>query len=169
MQKAAPADLRRYTPEIIMELYWTCKKFEEISGEEMHEILATRQSVFIVEQKCAYQDADELDRCSWHLLGQSMGGSIAAYGRVNFPGSRYREPSFGRILTIKDARGFGVGREVVRRCLELCKRQYPELDVRISSQTYLMDFYSDFGFQEVGEPYDDEGVEHIDMVMNAIH
>ena len=150
-----------------MELFWTYKKFEDISGEEMHEILATRQSVFIVEQKCVYQDADELDRGSWHLLGRSVDGTIIAYGRVNFPGSRHREPSLGRILTSKDARGLGAGREVVRRCLELCKRQYPELNIRISAQIYLIDFYSDFGFQEVGEPYDDEGVEHIDMVMNV--
>ena len=150
-----------------MELFWTYKKFEDISGEEMHEILATRQSVFIVEQKCVYQDADELDRGSWHLLGRSVDGIIIAYGRVNFPGSRHREPSLGRILTSKDARGLGAGREVVRRCLELCKRQYPELNIRISAQIYLIDFYSDFGFQEVGEPYDDEGVEHIDMVMNV--
>lgn len=154
-----------YNKKTIMELSWVCKNFEEISGEEMHEILSIRQNVFIVEQKCVYQDADELDRCSWHLLGRSVDGTIVAYGRVNFPGSRYREPSFGRILTSKDVRGLGVGREVVRRCIELCKRQYPELDIRISAQTYLVDFYSDFGFEEVGEPYDDEGVEHIDMVM----
>lgn len=150
-----------------MELFWTYKKFEEISGEEMHEILATRQSVFIVEQKCVYQDADELDRRSWHLSGRSVDGTIIAYGRVNFPGSRHPEPSLGRILTSEDARGSGAGREVVRRCLELCKRQYPQLNIRISAQIYLIDFYSDFGFQEVGEPYDDEGVEHIDMVMNV--
>ena len=152
-----------------MKLNWSYKKFEEISGKEMHEILTVRQSVFIVEQNCVYQDADELDIRSWHLLGRTIEGNIAAYGRVNFPGSRYREPSLGRILTIKDVRGYGAGREVVQRCLELCKRHYPELNVRISAQTYLFNFYRDFGFQEVGEPYDDEGIEHIDMVMNVIH
>ena len=150
-----------------MEIFWTCKKFEELSGEEMHDILAIRQNVFIVEQKCIYQDADELDKNSWHLLGRISDGEIAAYGRVNFPGSRYREPSFGRILTSRDARGSGIGREVVRRCLALCKRLYPDRDIRISAQTYLIDFYNDVGFKEVGETYDDEGIEHIDMVLQG--
>jgi ElaA protein len=148
-----------------MKIHWKCKRFEDIPGDEMHAILALRQQVFIVEQKCVYQDADALDTCSWHLLGRGMDGGIAAYGRVNVPGSRYRQPSFGRILTRRDVRGLGVGREVVRRCLEICQNHYPDLGVRISAQTYLIKFYRDFGFRKIGEPYDDEGVEHIDMVL----
>ena len=133
----------------------------------MYEILAVRQNVFIVEQECAYQDADELDRSSWHLLGRKMDGTVSAYGRITFPGSRYKEPSLGRILTLKETRGAVAGREVVRCCLKLCKKQYPKQDIRISAQTYLTDFYSDFGFQEVSEPYDDEGIEHIDMIFRT--
>ena len=149
-----------------MKLSWRWKKFEAITGEEMHEILAIRQQVFIVEQKCLYQDADELDRSSWHLLGRRVdNGKITAYGRVNFPGSRYKEPSFGRILTSADARGLGIGREVVRHCLALCQKQYPESDIRISAQVYLINFYREVGFETVGEPYDDDGVAHIDMMM----
>ncbi len=87
---------------------------------------------------CRHQDADELDKNSWHLLGCKMDGTVS-----------------------------GAGREVVRRCLELCKKQYPKQDIRISAQTYLTDFYRDFGFQAVSEPYDDEGIEHVDMILRT--
>ena len=150
-----------------MTLLWTCKKFKEISGGEMHEVLAARQRVFIVEQQCVYQDADEWDKSAWHLMGRRITGDLVAYGRVNFPGSRYPEPSLGRIFTARDVRRSGAGREVVQRCLTLCRRYYPERNVRISAQTYLIKFYGDFGFQTIGKPYDDEGIEHIDMILNV--
>ena len=38
--------------------------FAELSGEELYELLSLRQRVFIVEQRCAYLDADGLDRFS---------------------------------------------------------------------------------------------------------
>lgn len=51
----------------------------------MHEILAIRQSVFVLEQQCFYLDADEFDPCSWHLVGRDNAGAIATYARLCFP------------------------------------------------------------------------------------
>jgi len=148
-----------------MEMSWTWKRFEEISGAEMHEILSERQKVFIVEQKCLYQDADKLDCQSWHLVGRDREGMLVAYARINFPGARYKEPSFGRIFTSQANRTIGLGRQIIQHCIEKCKIEYPDMTIRISAQTYLMDFYKGFCFEIAGQPYDDEGVEHIDMVL----
>ena len=148
-----------------MEIYWTWKQFEEISGTEMHEILSERQKVFVVEQKCVYQDADKLDSQSWHLVGRDSEEILAAYARINFPGAKYKEPSFGRILTSQANRAIGLGRQIIQHCIEKCEIEYPDMTIRISAQTYLIGFYKEFCFEIVGQPYDDEGVEHIDMVL----
>lgn len=149
----------------IMKKCWTWKQFEDISGREMHEILFERQKVFVVEQKCAYQDADEWDSRSWHLTGRNKIGKLVAYARITFPGSKYKEPSFGRILTVQGHRTVGLGRQVIRHCIEKCNLEYPGMLIHIAAQTYLEKFYKDFGFKIVGQPYDDEGVEHINMVL----
>ncbi len=150
-----------------MELLWSWKKFEEISGEEMHEMLALRQVVFVVEQDCVYLDADELDKLSFHLFGRNERGNLLAYARLNFRDTRYKEPSFGRILTSEKIRGSGIGKKLLEHCIEKSKDEYPELGIRISAQYYLKKFYHDFGFKTVGAPYDEDGIEHVEMILKS--
>lgn len=130
-------------------------------------MLSLRQNVFVVEQKCTYLDADELDKQSWHLWGRGDDGQLVAYARLNFPNTRYSEPSFGRVLTTKEIRGIGAGRKIVEACIWKSIQEYPSSNIRISAQIYLTKFYEEFGFMSVGNPYDDEGIEHIDMVLDT--
>lgn len=132
----------------------------------MHDILSLRQKVFVVEQQCAYLDADDLDQQSWHLLGWGKDGQLVAYGRLNFPNTRYSEPSFGRILTAKEIRRTGAGRKTVENCIQKSKQEYPSLNIRISAQAYLIQFYQEFGFTRLGAAYDDDGIEHVDMILH---
>lgn len=154
-------------PHKLMKVDWFWQQFSDISGEEMHEMLSLRQQVFIVEQECIYLDADELDKQSWHLLGRQNDGRLVAYARLNFPNTRYTEPSFGRVLTAKEIRGIGAGRRIVEACIQKSLQEYPSLNIRISAQTYLTKFYAEFGFTSVGDPYDDEGIEHVDMILET--
>ncbi len=149
-----------------MEVYFSWQRFSDISGEEMHEVLSLRQIVFVVEQNCAYLDADEWDKQSWHLLVRGVDGRLVAYGRLNFPNTRYLEPSFGRVLTTKDIRGIGAGQRIVEACIQKSIEEYPGLNIRISAQARLTKFYQKFGFIPVGDAYDDGGIEHIDMVLD---
>lgn len=43
------------------------KHFSELSAEELFEIYKLHVSVFVVEQKCPYQEVDDADRASYHL------------------------------------------------------------------------------------------------------
>ena len=149
-----------------MEINWSWQKFTDISGEEMHEMLSVRQNVFIAEQKSAYLDADHLDQQSWHLLGREDDGRLVAYARLNFPNTRYQEPSFGRVLTTKKIRGIGVGQKIVEACIKKSIQEYPGFNIRISAQAHLINFYETFGFISIGDPYEDEGIEHVDMVLD---
>ncbi len=148
-----------------LKIDWTWRCFDDISAAAVYEMLAVRQQVFVVEQACLYLDADGLDSQAWHLFGYDSSGRLVAYARLLPPQTRYEEPSIGRVLVGKAARGVGLGRELISRCLKKCETQYSQQSVRISAQVYLTAFYQSFGFESFGEPYDDGGIAHIGMLL----
>ncbi len=147
---------------------WKWHRFSELSGEEMHDLLSARQEVFIVEQNCPYLDADALDKTAWHLIGRRKEGEIAAYVRLNPPGTRYKEPSIGRVLTRQSDRERGLARKAVAMAISKCSEAFPQMAIRISAQTYLTRFYAKFGFEVSGKPYDEDGIEHVVMVKAGV-
>lgn len=149
-------------------LEWKWKTFEALSVDELYEILKARQDVFGVEQNCVYQDADDLDRYSWHLFAQSTEDvtpvKVEAYLRVVRPTYKYDEPSIGRVLTSALFRGKGTGKLLMEKGVALVEAEYPGRPIRISAQQYLQAFYSNFGFKTVSEPYLEDGIPHIEML-----
>ncbi|MFI2810655.1 MULTISPECIES: GNAT family N-acetyltransferase [Microbulbifer] len=146
---------------------WQWARLEGLDNRQLYEILRVRQEVFTVEQDCAYQDADGRDWDSWHLCGwdtRTPEPHLLAYLRVVDPGKKYREPAIGRVLTALSARGTGLGRELVRRAVLLSDDVHPGAAIRISAQLHLAGFYRDFGFEQVSEPYDEDGIPHIEML-----
>lgn len=140
---------------------------KDLAAGDMHDILAARQNVFVVEQCCVYQDADDWDRVAWHLTGRSPSGQIMAYLRVCPPGSRYLEPSIGRLLTVKPMRGGQLASRALKMAIARCAASYPGHSIRIAAQAYLVEYYHRFGFRTTGSPYDEDGIAHIDMVRAA--
>ena len=53
-------------------ILWQCKKFDELSVEELYKILQLRNEVFVVEQNCPYQDCDGKDALSYHFAVGEM-------------------------------------------------------------------------------------------------
>lgn len=146
---------------------WQWLRFSELSADQLYEILRVRQKVFTVEQDCAYQDADGKDRYARHLAAwraNTDSPQLLAYLRVVIPGVKYAEPSIGRVLTAKSARGTGLGRELMRRAIAHTQAEFPGRAIRISAQEYLQRFYREFGFEQVSEPYDEDGIPHIEML-----
>jgi ElaA protein len=150
---------------VAMHINWAWKRFEELTVFELHEILAARQAVFVVEQACPYQDADALDKDAWHLIGRDYNYHMVAYARITFPGTRSAEPSIGRVLTIKTARGMGLARLTMQEAIAKARQKYPGHNILISAQTYLQNFYRSMGFETTGESYDEDGIEHVDMML----
>ena len=138
--------------------------FGELSGDDLYEILSLRQRVFVVEQHCAYQDADGLDRFSYHLRGHSHAGELTAYLRLIPPGGRSTGPSIGRVLTAPGARRAGIGRKLMLEGIRRSSEVYPGTSLTVSAQTYLEGFYASLGFIRTGTPHDEYGIEHVVMV-----
>ena len=62
-----------------MELF--VKHFSELTAQELYEIYRLRVSVFVVEQKCCYQEVDDADKDAYHVWLRDEDG-IEAYARV---------------------------------------------------------------------------------------
>jgi ElaA protein len=150
-------------------LTWTLRPYEELSVDELYELLEIRQRVFVVEQKCPYLDADGRDKDSWHLFGRSHGMELTAYLRIVAPGRRFPEPSIGRVLTHPDRRGRGHGKVLMHEGIRCCQGLFPGMPIRISAQAYLQRFYADLGFEldREGDPYEEDGIPHVEMVYPA--
>ena len=147
-------------------LLWTWKRFEALSLDELYDALALRCRVFVLEQG-AYLDPDGLDRVSWHLLGRDEQGVLHAYLRVVDPGAKFLEPSMGRVITSPEVRGTGAGRLLVAEGVRRIDEAWPGQANRISAQHHLSKFYRGFGFEEVGEPYGEDGIPHVQMLRSA--
>jgi ElaA protein len=147
-------------------LQWHWCRFDALSLFDLQAIYRARQTVFSVEQECAYLDVDGFDEASFHLAAWAPDRSMPqAYARVVHPGQKYAEPSIGRVITISAARGTGLGRELVRRAIVHCHEAFPGQGIRISAQTRLEAFYAGFGFEAVGEPYLEDGIPHTEMLL----
>ncbi len=146
---------------------WQWSAFGELSVADLYEVLQQRQDVFILEQTCFYNDFDGLDQDAHHLLGwRRIDGKrqLAAYLRVLAPGAKYTEMSIGRVLTSRAARGSGIGRELLEQGIAHAERLHPGHRIRIGAQRYLERFYTGFGFVTFSEPYDEDGISHVDML-----
>ena len=144
---------------------WIEKHFLQLTANELYDAMNLRQEVFLLEQKASYLDADNVDQLSFHLLAYRE-KSLQGYSRVVPPGVKYREPSIGRIVLRQDSRGTGFSKKLVDKTVNKSKEFYPNFGIRISAQYPLISFYRSFGFKEVGETYDEDGIPHIEMVLD---
>lgn len=142
---------------------WIFKTFDGLSTRELFDLLRLRCEVFIVEQNCPYPDPDKKDLESWHMLVYEGSEAVATLRLVK-PGISYKEASIGRVCTSSSQRRTGLGRELMKQCLQESEK-IGWLDIRISAQHYLEKFYSDFGFVSVSDPYMEDNIPHIEMLL----
>jgi ElaA protein len=148
-------------------LFWQWSRFSELSPEDLYAALQLREAVFIVEQQCPYNDADGRDPHAWHLLGwsgQKSGKDLVAYARIFEPGVRYTEASIGRVVSAPRVRGTGLGKALMAEALRRVENLAPGQAVKIAAQRRLEKFYLELGFRTISEPYEEDGITHVDML-----
>ncbi len=142
---------------------WHDREFAELGVRELYAITALRERVFVVEQQCAYLDADGVDPQCRHLWAEDEARTIHAYCRLVPAGVKFAEVSIGRVITAPEARGIGLGRELMQRALAAVGA----VPVRIGAQAHLERFYGELGFVRASAPYDEDGIPHIEMLRGA--
>lgn len=138
------------------------KRFEELSVEELYDILKIRVEVFVVEQQCIYQELDEKDKQSYHVFYKEN-SKIRAYLRVIDKGVSFDEVSIGRVISVK--RRCGIGSKLLAQGIKVAKERMNATSIRIEAQTYARKLYEKQGFIQVSEEFLEDGIPHIEMLL----
>lgn len=138
------------------------KKYEELTADELYEILKARINVFVVEQSCPYPDLDDKDKGAYHVWLKEN-GTIKAYLRVLDAGVSYREASIGRVLTTERKKGYGD--LIFSKGIEIARERFNADRIKIGAQLYAKGFYERFGFRQVSDKYLEDGIYHIEMIL----
>lgn len=138
------------------------KPFEELSLTELYDILRIRQEVFFLEQKVDCEDLDGIDSLCVHMW-EEQSGEITGYLRIIPAGLVYEQASIGRVLTKAAYRHRGISRRMMKAAIEYISSQWGTGQITISAQSYLKDYYSEFGFVVVSGEYPDGGIPHYKM------
>ena len=149
-----------------MDIQWQCKPFNELSPHQLYKILQLRNAVFVVEQNCVFQDADDKDEAAWHLCGW-QDDILVAYARLLPAGIDYPEISIGRVVTNSEHRKNGIGKVLLQNAIESCFLIFGRQNIKIGAQLYLKKFYESFEFKQVSTTYIEDGIEHIKMLLSA--
>lgn len=153
---------------INQDITWNWYEFEKLSAGLLYQILKLRAEVFVVEQNCSYQDLDGKDQVALHLCGckENNGTSaLIASARLFLPNEHNAILSFGRVLVSPQYRGLGYGELLISQIVNFLNASpYQDQPIVISAQYYLIRFYQKFGFEVQGEPYNEDGIKHIEMI-----
>ncbi len=146
-------------------LHWETRAFADLTASELYDVLALRQLVFVVEQKCVYNDCDGKDRDALHVMGRDDAGRLMAYARLLPAGTSFAEPAIGRVVTHRDARRTGAGRGLMTVAIAQVHSAFGPGPIRIGAQRYLTRFYESLGFRVAGPEYDEDGIPHVEMLL----
>jgi len=136
-------------------------RFYEFDLATLYDVLALRNQVFIVEQKCPYPDLDYLDQLAWHMLVHDD-NKLIAYARILSKDNQ--TVSFGRLITATQYRGKKLGKQLMEKVLSFIENNYHGQDISITAQSYLINFYQRYGFKPLGAAFDLDGISHTTMV-----
>ena len=147
-----------------MNIDWICKHHNDLGKEQLYAVLELRSQVFVVEQKCAYQDVDgqDLSGDTLHLMGW-QDDQLVAYARLLDPESQGGDVVIGRVIIAPQARDQKLGHALISKALENAEEYWSGQPIFMSAQTHLQNFYAQHGFRAEGDTFLEDGIPHIGM------
>jgi len=139
------------------------KEFIDLSIYELYSILKLRQEVFIVEQKCNYLDCDDFDLNAIHISARKD-LNLIGYLRVIKPNIISKNAVLGRILVNIKNRKNSIGKKIILHSIKLIEDEFPNTNIEMSAQSYLIKYYKKFGFETYGNEYLEDNIPHIKMI-----
>lgn len=129
--------------------------------ENLDKVFAIRRKVFVEEQECPPGLEWEYEEESKHFL--------ATVNLVPAGACRWRQTDKGykleRFAVLKEFRGKGVGQQLVRTVLSdlPANADYIYLHAQVSA----VGLYEKFGFEKIGEQFEEAGIRHYKMVLKS--
>ena len=145
-------------------LRWVTKTFNELNANELYSLLRLRSEVFVVEQNCIFLDMDNNDQKAFHTIG-FIGEEVVATTRLfdkNIMYDGYQ--SIGRVVGSPKHRGLGIGKALMQYSIQECERLFGKGPIKIGAQLYLKKFYNEQGFEQSGDVYLEDEIDHIPMI-----
>lgn len=122
-----------------------------------------RQEVFVQEQGIpAEMEWDEADATALHAVACNRLGQPLATGRLLQPAPGVGQ--IGRMAVHRVLRGAGLGRAILQALVEAA-RERGDREIVLHAQRSAEGFYRGLGFAPRGEPFDEVGIPHVEMVL----
>ncbi|HJE86803.1 MAG TPA: GNAT family N-acetyltransferase [Levilactobacillus hammesii] len=139
---------------------WQSLTYNDLTKDNLYDLAYERIRTFVQEQNRPYQEIDAVDKRATHILGYQA-GRLVAYARVFMDGDH---ATFGRVLTVAEVRGQGVGRQLMTQITAELARHFAGQRVVIEAQVDKQHFYEKFKYATEGEPFIFNHTPHIRMV-----
>jgi len=152
--------MRKKAPKIL----WTILHFNDLSTQQLFDLLKLRTEVFVVEQNCPYQEVDDKDLSAYHVMGYSNKKELIAIARILPKGISYPEISIGRVAVKQSYRNIGLAHELNERSIRFIENRLLATSIRLSAQSHLQSFYEKHRFKVVSEEYLEDGIPHVEML-----
>lgn len=136
------------------------KRFDQLSTHELYQILKLRVDVFVVEQKCPYEEIDNLDYHAIHVYFKEA-DEIIAYLRILDKGVESEDVAIGRVISAK--RRCGIGSKLLSEGIKVAKENFKAEKIYIEAQSYARKFYENLGFKQISEEFLLDDIPHIKM------
>jgi len=126
--------------------------------QELQQVREIRKKVFIVEQNVPEDvEIDQYENSSHHIIALLDDKFIGT--------ARWRKTENGmkleRFAVLKEKRGLGIGKELVRFILKQIKK---ESVIYLHAQDHVISFYKKLGFYSVGDHFYEGGISHQKMI-----
>ena len=135
------------------------KTFNELTLDELYEILKVRVDVFVVEQNCPYSELDGIDKEAYHVFLKDEDENIA-YLRV----FKDEDVRIGRVLSKRRRQGFGT--LLLNEGIRIAKEKLDAEIIVIEAQLYAREMYEKLGFVQVSGEFLEDGIPHIKMELD---
>ena len=139
------------------------KTFDELTTNELYEILKARAEIFVVEQNINYQDMDDVDYIALHCFLEEN-GKVVAYMRAFLKDEKAKIVKVGRVLTMEH--GKGTGRKLLEQSMPEIIRFFEATKIVIDAQKHAVPFYEKCGFSVTSDDFLEEGIVHQKMEFN---
>jgi len=136
------------------------RPYEDLTRDELHEILELRCRVFVVGQEITgVPEIDGRDSECAHAMARE-GGELVGTARI----FAEREPvKVGRVAAARDRQREGIGTAV----MEAVQEWLGERPAELHAQKYLEDWYTSLGWERRGEEFLEAEIPHVRLVWNG--
>lgn len=154
-------------------MIFTVKQFDELTPEELYEIIKTRFEIFVGELKITCCELDDVDKVALHVFcreeGRNCGqaqtskaiGRVTGYLRLFWQEEEAGIARMGRVVTL--THGCGIGTALLRKGIEVAQAQMQARAIVLHSQQYCIGYYEKEGFSVTSGVFLEEGISHVEM------